>query len=462
MTRTRKNPYVILDPNDVGILDNVRKDLGDIRGLTRSVKELGVLVPAVVVPDPDTEGGHLLVFGQRRQAAAIAAERELPAIVAQDIDDARRVATQLAENLHRKDLTVGEEAAGYEQLAAFDMSPTAIARAVGVTRQHVQKARTVGASEVAVTVADRYDLTLDQALVLAEFEDDREGVKALTITARTDPGQFDHVASRMRQDRERADQQAATVAALTEAGVAVMAHAGDHPGAVALGELTDGDDGEPITPEAHSECPGRAAIVPDWKPTQPQHYCLDPMGHGHRNRFGATSGRPAPTPMSEKEKADRREVIEGNKAWRAAEPVRREYIRTVLARKTPPKGTLRYVAERALARPERFGDGEDGLLADLLGVEAGSGVGRSVGAEHLAHVTNARVPLALLAQVAADHEQAMPVQTWRSTNQEAAAWLAWLASTGYSLSEIEQRVVTEAHGTEDGREARGEPEQQAA
>jgi ParB family chromosome partitioning protein len=176
MTRTRKNPYVILDPNDVGVLDNVRKDLGDIRGLTRSVKELGVLVPAVVVPDPDTEGGYLLVFGQRRQAAAIAAERELPAIVAQDIDDARRVATQLAENLHRKDLTVGEEAAGYEQLAAFDMSPTAIARAVGVTRQHVQKARTVGASEVAVTVADRYDLTLDQALVLAEFEDDREGV----------------------------------------------------------------------------------------------------------------------------------------------------------------------------------------------------------------------------------------------------------------------------------------------
>lgn len=465
MTRTRKSPYVILDPNDVGVLDNVRKDLGDIRGLTRSVSELGVLVPAVVVPDPDTEGGHLLVFGQRRRAAAIAAERELPAIVAQDIDDARRVATQLAENLHRKDLTVGEEAAGYEQLAAFDMSPTAIARAVGVTRQHVQKARTVGASEVAVTVADRYDLTLDQALVLAEFEDDRDGVKALTVTARTDPGQFDHVASRMRQDRERAEQRDATVDALTEAGFTIMAHASDHPDAVGLGELTDGDDGgNAITPESHSECPGRAALVPEWDPTNVRHYCLDPVSHGHRRRFGTASGRPAGTPMSDEAKAERREVIEGNKAWRAAEPVRREYIRTVLARKTPPKGTLRYVAERALARPERFGDGDDGLLADLLGVEAGSGFGRSVGAEHLAHVTNARVPLALLAQVAADHEQAMTVQTWRSTNQDAAAWLAWLASTGYSLSEIEQRVVTDARGTEDGGEAEGEPEeeQQAA
>ncbi len=456
MTRT-KNRLVVLDPNDVGLYDNVRQDMGDMRGLTRSVKELGVLVPVVVVPDPDTDG-YLLVFGQRRRAAAIDAERELPAIVGQDLDEAQRIATQLAENLHRKPLKVGEEAAGYEQLAAFDMTDTAIARAVGVSRQHVHKARTVGASEVASTVADRYDLNLDQAIVLAEFEDDREAVKALTVTARKDPGQFDHLASRMRQDRERTEQRTARVEALTEAGVTIMTRLRDHPGAIVLGELTDSDDGAPITAEAHVECPGRAAVVPEWDPTNPQHYCLDPTSHGHRNRFG-TSGRPAATPMSDEAKAERRAVIEGNKAWRAAEPVRREYVRTLLTRQTPPKGTLRFVAERALGRPDRFGDGDDGLLADLLGVEARPGFGRSVGAEHLGNVTNARIPLALLAQVAADQEQVMTVQTWRSTNQDAALWLSWLASTGYSLSEIEQKVVTDAHGTEDGGEVEDEDEQ---
>lgn len=459
MTRT-KNRLLILDPNDVGLYDNVRQDMGDMRGLTRSVKELGVLVPVVVVPDLDTDG-YLLVFGQRRRAAAIDAERELPAIVGQDLDEAQRIATQLAENLHRKPLKVGEEAAAYEQLAAFDMTDTGIARAVGVSRQHVSKARRVGASEVASTVADRYDLTLDQAVVLAEFEDDREAVKALTVTARKDPGQFAHLASRIRQDRERVEQRAATVGALTEAGITIMTRPADHPDASALDNLTDGDDGDPITPEAHAECPGRAAVVSDWDPTNPRHYCLDPASHGHRNRFG-TSGRPAPTPMSDEAKAERRAVIEGNKAWRAAEPVRREYVSTLLTRQTPPKGTLRYVAGRALGRPERFGDGHDDLLADLLGVETRQGFGRSVGAEHLANVTNARIPLALLAQVAADHEQAMTVQTWRSTNQEAAAWLAWLASIGYSLSEIEQQVVTDAHGTEDDGEIEDEQDRQAA
>lgn len=124
MPRSKKPRYVELDPNEVGVLENVRKDLGDLRPLIRSVKVLGVLVPVVVVPDPDTEGGYLIKYGQRRQAAAIAAGQPLPGIVAEDgdVDEAHRIATQMAENLFRKDLTLQEEAAGYEQLAAFDLS----------------------------------------------------------------------------------------------------------------------------------------------------------------------------------------------------------------------------------------------------------------------------------------------------------------------------------------------------
>ena len=36
-------------------------------------------------------------------------------------------------------------------------------------------------------------------------------------------------------------------------------------------------------------------------------------------------------------------MIENNKAWRAAETVRREWLTAFLARKTLPKGALRYV-----------------------------------------------------------------------------------------------------------------------
>jgi ParB family transcriptional regulator, chromosome partitioning protein len=445
---TTKTKLIELDPNTVSVDTNVRRDLGDLRGLTRSVKELGVLEPAVVVANES--GGHTLLFGHRRRAAAIAAEQPLPCIVAVDVDDAQRIARQLAENLHRKDLTTGEEAAAYAQLAMLDMTDAAIARATGVTRTHVAKARKVADSDVAATVADRYHLTLDQAATIAEFDDDRDAVKQLTVTARNNPGQFAHVASRLRQDRERAEQHAATVEALTDAGVTILDRYGDRGKAKPLVDLTDRDDGRPLTPDEHAECPGRAAVIPDFDPTEPGHYCLDPAAHGHRDRH-ARDARPASAPRPEEAKAERREVIENNKAWRAAEPVRREWVRGLLARKTAPKGTLRYVTEEIVGRPDRAGDGKEHLVAELIGVDPPQGYGRTVGAAHVTKVTDAQLPLALLAQVAADREQTMDVHNWRNRSADAARYLAFLATTGYVLSEIEQHVVDQANdGTEAG------------
>jgi ParB family chromosome partitioning protein len=164
---------------------------------------------------------------------------------------------------------------------------------------------------------------------------------------------------------------------------------------------------------------------------------------GHQRPPRPVRGKRAtgPHPLSDDEKAKRREVIENNKAWRAAEPVRRDFIRSVLARKTPPKGTLRYVTEQIVGNPDRVGHGKEDLLADLLGTEAGHGYRRTVGSALLAHVTDARLPLALLAQVAADIEQGTDVHCWRNPTTDVAHWLQFLAGTGYTLSEIEQHVV---------------------
>lgn len=212
---------------------------------------------------------------------------------------------------------------------------------------------------------------------------------------------------------------------------------GDRGKAKPFGDLTDTDDGRPITTEEHAACPGRAAVVPDFDLTEARHYCLEPSAYGHRDRH-SRSGRPTPTPLPDEVKAERREVIENNKAWRAAEPVRRDYVRTLLGRKTAPKGTLRYVTQEIVGQPDRIGNGTG----------RPSGYGRSAGAAHVAKVTDAQLPLALLAQVAADREQVMGVHTWRNRNTEAARWLSFRTSTGYVLSEIEQSVVDDAAGNE--------------
>jgi ParB family chromosome partitioning protein len=191
-------------------------------------------------------------------------------------------------------------------------------------------------------------------------------------------------------------------------------------------------------------------VVDDYDPKRVTYFCVDPAAHGHKSRWGgSTSTASAPTvvngKMTEEAKAARREVIDNNKAWRAAEPVRREYIRNLLARKTPPKGALRFVTAEIVGAPDLVGDGKDELLADLLSKPTPTqSWGRAVGAAAVANATEARLPLLLLAQVAADREQTMNESTWRSVHSNAARWLAFLAATGYTLAPVEQKVVDAA------------------
>ena len=51
---------------------NVRRSLGDLRDLTRSLRDRGIETPLVVLP-ADGAGIHHIVAGHRRRAAAEAA-----------------------------------------------------------------------------------------------------------------------------------------------------------------------------------------------------------------------------------------------------------------------------------------------------------------------------------------------------------------------------------------------------
>jgi len=114
-----------------------RKALGDLRELSDSIKEKGVLEPLLVrfVPREDT---YYIISGERRYHAARAAGlRELPCIE-KIADDAETLELALVENLQRKDLTPFEEAEGLYRLAAqFDYTHDDIARKIGKARSSV-------------------------------------------------------------------------------------------------------------------------------------------------------------------------------------------------------------------------------------------------------------------------------------------------------------------------------------
>ncbi len=114
-----------------------RKALGDLRELTESVKQKGVLQPLLVrfVPREDC---YYIISGERRYHASRAAGlREVPCIE-KVADDAETLEIALIENMQRKDLTPFEEADGLQRLSTeFEYTHEDMAVKIGRSRSSV-------------------------------------------------------------------------------------------------------------------------------------------------------------------------------------------------------------------------------------------------------------------------------------------------------------------------------------
>ena len=77
-----------------------------------SVRQYGVLVPAIVRPDP--EGGYELVAGHRRHRASELAEKETMPVIVRDLDDDAATIIMVDSNLQRESLLPSERAFAYK------------------------------------------------------------------------------------------------------------------------------------------------------------------------------------------------------------------------------------------------------------------------------------------------------------------------------------------------------------
>jgi ParB family chromosome partitioning protein len=114
-----------------------RKNIGDIRELTDSIRQKGVLEPLLVrfVPREDT---YYIISGERRYHASMAAGLHEVPCIEKIADDAETLEIALIENLQRKDLTAFEEADGLQRLAdQFDYTHDDIAKKIGRSRSSV-------------------------------------------------------------------------------------------------------------------------------------------------------------------------------------------------------------------------------------------------------------------------------------------------------------------------------------
>jgi ParB family chromosome partitioning protein len=95
----------------------------------------------------------------------------VPVFVVDEPSDVDRVTDQIIENDQRAELSTAERVQGWEQLAAFGLSASLIAKRTGAKKAQVETGLRVSASELAAKAAQRWDfLDLEQVAAVAEFE----------------------------------------------------------------------------------------------------------------------------------------------------------------------------------------------------------------------------------------------------------------------------------------------------
>lgn len=467
----------------------------------RAFKKAGVQDPIKAYGD---ENGRLVVVvGQLRTLGAIKAGVERVPVWVQPApsgtDKAQtveRLVTQFSENRHRKAMTRGDEFRVFEQLALEGMSPTAIGRALSVGKPEVVASLAVGRSELAATAADKYDLTLDQAAVVAEFEGygDLDTAKELILTAVDKPTNFATLAQRKRNDRAEAQRRRELEAALTEqlsaAGVRILDESvPDWTGPARpldwLRPRAEDMPGTVLTVEDHADCPGHSAWIDveyddnDREVPVAVYGCADFAAHGHalRHAWSGPVGTPASAASGEDDldgaaalaaaeaevqrrtaSIQRRWVINNNKDADAALPGRREWLAAFSRRAGLPKGARRWLALRTFdSSPvmHKAMERRHPLAHELLGLPVpmrswsssngteNGGDGEDFGELHRRIVTasDAKAAVYELYLILCAMEEAFTRDSWRNPTSLDKVYIAMAIELGYPAPDVDRKVL---------------------
>ena len=118
--------------------ENPRLDLGDLTELAESIRKNGIMQNLTVVADSES-GKYLVVIGNRRmEAAKMAGLAEVPCVIS-DMDHKTQVATMLMENMQRADLTLYEQAQGFQMMMDLGFSAKEIGEKTGFGETTVRR-----------------------------------------------------------------------------------------------------------------------------------------------------------------------------------------------------------------------------------------------------------------------------------------------------------------------------------
>jgi ParB family chromosome partitioning protein len=179
--------------------DNPRKDVGDVTELAESIKKQGVMQNLTVIPlpalteepeeQPDADIESLssdfhVIIGHRRLAAAkLAGIEKVPCKIVSKISKKEQVSIMLEENMQREDLTVWEQAQGFQMMIDLGETEDTIADKTGFSKttiKHRLNIAKLDQDELKNKEQDKnFQLSLKDLYELEKIEDVEERNKIL-------------------------------------------------------------------------------------------------------------------------------------------------------------------------------------------------------------------------------------------------------------------------------------------
>jgi ParB family chromosome partitioning protein len=438
----------MLDPATLTVDINVRKDAALTADFIASIKEHGVMEP--VIAHRKEDGTVHVLMGQRRTRAAVEAQRpEIPVMIIDSPEEAERIVTQVVENIQRAELTEADEADAYHQLSLIGVSAASIAKKTGRKKTAVEGALKAKASEAGTAALDR-GWSIETALIMAEFEQDEAATADLESVLMDEPDQLFHLAQQIRDDRAREAALTELIDGLKADGKTIVDYAGHYADEENLFvTAANRADGEPATDEDANaafvstnylgEHNVKLAIA-GWKELG-----FTPKHERYEGGSNVQKG-----PMTDEQKAERKTLIANNKAAESATTVRREFVKTLLAKKQPPKGWQYFTAHALTHHPETASGYDGKVAAEMVGAksEESDRWGWNPLRDHVAAST-ARPEFSLIALVCAGYEKTIAKDSWRSPSQTHRDYLNQLVTWGYTASETELMIIDSGQPAEE-------------
>jgi ParB family chromosome partitioning protein len=163
---------------------NPRQNLGELTELADNIRINGIYQNLTVVPVDAAlyqkkiaskkayTGDYVIVIGHRRHAAAkMAALSEVPCVVAL-MDEKTQLSTMMCENIQRSDLTLYEQAQGFQLMLDLGETTSSISELTGLSKTTISKrVKLLALDSEEFQKAEERGATLDDFVKLANIKD---------------------------------------------------------------------------------------------------------------------------------------------------------------------------------------------------------------------------------------------------------------------------------------------------